>query len=157
MNVTAFSTKNSLEFAAKFLNCHQTIMAVDESTTIKTQSAKRTKSVGSLGKYAKYRRILTGSPVTKSPLDLYTQCGFRDEELLGFGSFYSFRNRYAVMVDRNFGGRRVQIPTAYRRLDELSEILKKFSDRVLKHDCLGLTKEAYIEGQIELTEEPPHT
>ena len=47
---------------------------------------------------AKYRRILTGSPVTKSPLDLYTQCGFLDEELLGFSSFYTFRNRYAVMA-----------------------------------------------------------
>ena len=51
-------------------------MAVDESTTIKTPTAKRTKAILNLGKLAKYRRILTGSPVTKSPLDLYTQCGF---------------------------------------------------------------------------------
>ena len=157
MNVEAFSTKKGLEFAAKFLNCHKTIMAVDESTTIKTPSAKRTKSICSLGKYAKYRRILTGSPVTKSPLDLYTQCGFLDEELLGFGSFYSFRNRYAVMVDRNFGGRRVQIPAGYRRLDELSEILKKFSDRVLKQDCLDLPEKTYVERQVELTDEQKQT
>ena len=91
MNVEAFSTKKGLEFAAKFMSCHKTLMAVDESTTIKTPTAKRTKSICTLGKHAKYRRILTGSPVTKSPLDLYTQCGFLDEELLGFGSFYSFR------------------------------------------------------------------
>ena len=153
MNVEAFSTKKGLEFAAKFMNCHKTLMAVDESTTIKTPSAKRTKSICTLGKHAKYRRILTGSPVTKSPLDLYTQCGFLDEELLGFGSFYSFRNRYAVMVDRNFGGRRVQIPTGYQRLDELSEILKKFSDRVLKEDCLDLPPKTYIERQVDLTDE----
>ena len=44
-------------------------MAVDESTTIKTPTAKRTKAILNLGKLAKYRRILTGSPVTKSPLD----------------------------------------------------------------------------------------
>ena len=153
MNVEAFSTKKGLEFAAKFMNCHKTLMAVDESTTIKTPSAKRTKSICNLGKYAKYRRILTGSPVTKSPLDLYTQCGFLNEELLGFGSFYSYRNRYAIMVDRNFGGRRVQIPTGYQRLDELSEILKKFSDRVLKEDCLDLPPKTYIERQVELTDE----
>jgi SNF2 family DNA or RNA helicase len=153
MNVEAFSTKKGLEFAAKFMNCHKTLMAVDESTTIKTPTAKRTKSICTLGKHAKYRRILTGSPVTKSPLDLYTQCGFLDEELLGFGSFYSFRNRYAVMVDRNFGGRRVQIPTGYQRLDELSEILKKFSDRVLKEDCLDLPPKTYIERQVDLTDE----
>ena len=82
MNVEAFSTKKGLEFAAKFINCHNTLMAVDESTTIKTPTAKRTKSICSLGKHAKYKRILTGSPVTKSPLDLYTQCVFLDEELL---------------------------------------------------------------------------
>ncbi|BCV06352.1 MAG: hypothetical protein CM15mV131_250 [uncultured marine virus] len=125
MNVEAFSTKKGLEFAAKFINCHKTIMAIDESTTIKTPSAKRTKSILALGKLAKYRRILTGSPVTKSPLDLYTQCGFLNEELLGFGSFYTFRNRYAIMIDRNFGGRRVQIIGGYKRLDELSDKLLK--------------------------------
>ena len=157
MNVEAFSTKKGLEFATKFLNCHKTIMAIDESTTIKTPTAKRTKAILALGGLAKYRRILTGSPVTKSPLDLYTQCGFLDEELLGFSSFYTFRNRYAVMVDRNFGGRRVQIPAGYRRLDELSEILKKFSDRVLKQDCLDLPEKTYVERQVELTEEQKKT
>ena len=102
MNVEAFSTKKGLEFATKFLNCHNTIMAIDESTTIKTPTAKRTKAILTLGKLAKYRRILTGSPVTKSPLDLYTQCGFLDSFLLGFDSYYAFRNRYATMLDRNF-------------------------------------------------------
>ncbi len=105
-------------------------MAIDESTTIKTPTAKRTKAICAIGKLAKYRRILTGSPVTKSPLDLYTQCGFLNENLLGFGSYYTFRNRYATMLDRNFGGRRVQIVGGYKRLDELSDSLKKFSYRV---------------------------
>ena len=102
MNVEAFSTKKGLEFATKFLNCHNSLIAVDESTTIKTPTAKRTKAILALGKLAKYRRILTGSPVTKSPLDLYTQCGFLDGYLLGFDSYYAFRNRYATMLDRNY-------------------------------------------------------
>ena len=138
MNVEAFSTKKGLEFATRFLNCHKALVTIDESTTIKTPTAKRTKAILALGKLAKYRRILTGSPVTKSPLDLYTQCAFLDEELLGFSSYYSFRNRYAVMRNANFGGRRVQLIAGYQRLDELSKILKPFSDRVLKEDCLDL-------------------
>ena len=153
MNVEAFSTKKGLEFATKFLNCHNSLIAVDESTTIKTPTAKRTKAILALGKLAKYRRILTGSPVTKSPLDLYTQCGFLDGYLLGFDSYYAFRNRYATMLDRNFGGRRVQIVGGYKRLDELSEKLKPFSDRVLKEDCLDLPEKTYIERQVELTDE----
>ena len=153
MNVEAFSTKKGLEFATKFLNCHKTIMAIDESTTIKTPTAKRTKAILSLGKLAKYRRILTGSPVTKSPLDLYTQCNFLHEELLGFNSYYTFRNRYATMIDRNFGGRRVQIVGGYKRLDELSDSLKKFSYRVLKEHCLDLPEKVYIQREVELSDE----
>jgi SNF2 family DNA or RNA helicase len=157
MNVESFSTKKGLEFATRFLRCHNSLMAVDESTTIKTPTAKRTKSILLLGTYAKYRRILTGSPVTKSPLDLYTQCGFLNENLLGFGSYYTFRNRYAVMRQANFGGRRVQLVGGYQRLDELSRLLKPFSDRVLKENCLDLPEKTYIERQVELTDEQKKT
>ena len=153
MNVEAFSTKKGLEFAAKFLRTHKAMMAIDESTSIKTPTAKRTKAILALGKSSKYRRILTGSPVTKSPLDLYTQCGFLHEELLGFYSYYAFRQRYAHMVTRNFGGRQVQIVASYRKLDELSEKLKPFSYRVLKEDCLDLPEKIYIKRIVELTPE----
>ena len=153
MNVESFSTKKGLQFATKFLNCHKTIMAIDESTTIKNPTAKRTKAILSLGLLAQYRRILTGSPVTKSPLDLYTQCGFLDSFLLGFDSYYAFRNRYATMLDRNFGGRRVQIVGGYKKLGELSDKLKNFSYRVLKEDCLDLPPKTYIQREVELTDE----
>jgi SNF2 family DNA or RNA helicase len=153
MNVEALSTKKGVEFAYKFLRTHKTLMAVDESTTIKNPTAKRTKNILLLGKHAEYRRILTGSPVTKSPLDLYSQCAFLDELLLGHVSYYSFRNRYAHMIERNFGGRRVQIVGSYQRLDELEEILKEFSYRVQKKDCLDLPKKIFINRTVELTPE----
>ena len=119
MNVDAFSTSKGVEFAAKFLRCHRTMMAIDESTTIKNPDAKRSKHICSLGQYAKYKRILTGSPVTKSPLDLYKQCEFLDPWLLDHASYYSFRTRYAIMKTANFGGRSVQIVVGYRNLGEL--------------------------------------
>jgi SNF2 family DNA or RNA helicase len=153
INVEALSTKKGLDFAAKFMRCHKTMLAIDESTTIKNPSAKRTKSILALGKEATYRRILTGSPVTKSPLDLYTQCGFLNSFLLGYDSFYAFRNRYANMVDRNFGGRRVQLIGSYKRLDELADKLKAFSYRVLKNDCLDLPDKVYIKREVDLTDE----
>ena len=153
MNVEAFSTPKGVDFARKFLNSHKTLFAVDESTTIKSNKAARTKNIISISQTAKYRRILTGSPITKSPLDLYTQCKFLNEHLLGFSSYLTFQNRYANMVRKNFGGRQVWIITSYQRLDELSKIIEPFSYRVLKEDCLDLPDKIYIKREIELTEE----
>ena len=84
---------------------------------------------------------------------LGNKLAFLDEDLLGHVSYYTFRNRYAVMIDRNFGGRRVQIVGSYQRLDELEEILKEFSYRVQKKDCLDLPKKIYMNRVVELTKE----
>ena len=153
MNVEAFSTQKGVDFAAKFLSCHNCLMAIDESTTIKNPDAKRTKNICKLGQYAKYKRILTGSPITKSPLDLYKQCDFLQPELLGHSSYYTFRTRYAIMRTANFGGRSVQIVVGYRHLDELAETLKGFSYRVLKDECLDLPPKTFMKRIVKLTPE----
>jgi len=153
MNVESLSTKKGVAFAEKFLNSHRALMAIDESTTIKNPEAKRTKNIVTLGKLATYRRILTGSPVTKSPLDLYKQCEFLEDELLGFNSYYAFRTRYAVMRTANFSGRSVQIVVGYRNLDELADKLKEFSYRVLKDECLDLPKKTFMKREVLLTPE----
>ena len=153
MNVEALSTKKGFDFARQFLNVKKALFAVDESTTIKNPGAKRTKNILGLSKLAKYRRILTGSPVTKSPLDLYTQCLFLDEYLLDHSSYYSFRTRYAIMRTANFNGRSVQLVVGYHNLDELAEKLKPFSYRVLKDDCLDLPAKTFMKRVIQLTPE----
>ena len=153
MNVEAFSTEKGVKFASKFLNSHKALMAIDESTTIKTPTAKRTKNIIGLGKHAKYRRIMTGSPVTKNPLDLYTQCEFLDPFLLDFYSYYAFRNRYAEMTTMNVRGRSIQVVKEFRHLDELSESLQHFSYRVLKEDCLDLPPKNWTKRHIVLTGE----
>ena len=153
MNVEAFSTQKGVNFAAKFLSCHDTLMAIDESTTIKNPDAQRTKNICKLGPSAKYKRILTGSPITKSPLDLYKQCDFLHPELLGHSSYYTFRTRYAIMKTANFGGRSVQIVVGYRHLDELAETLKVFSYRVLKDECLDLPPKTFMKRIVKLTAE----
>ena len=153
MNVEAFSTIKGLNFAQKFLRSHKSLMAIDESTTIKNPKAKRTKNILSLSKSAKYRRIMTGSPVTKNPLDLYTQCEFLDPFHLNFSSYYAFRNRYAEMKTMHVSGRSIQIVGGFRHLDELADSLKPFSYRVLKEDCLDLPDKIYMKREIQLTKE----
>ena len=153
MNVEALSTDKGVKFAQKFLNSHKTLMAIDESTTIKTPTAKRTKNIIGLGTASKYRRIMTGSPVTKNPLDLYTQCEFLDPYLLDSSSYYAFRNRYAVMRTMHVRGRSIQVVDYFQNMAELSEKLKGFSYRVLKEDCLDLPPKNFIKRYITLTKD----
>jgi len=77
-NVEGFATKKLPAYVDRFIQGSQSLLAVDESTTIKNPKAKRTKTLVILGSKVDYKRILTGSRVTKSPMDLYAQCGFMD-------------------------------------------------------------------------------
>ena len=153
MNVEALSTDKGRLFAAKFLRSHKSMMVIDESTTIKNPKAKRTKNIIGLSKLSKYRRILTGSPVTRNPLDLFSQCEFLDPYLLNFASYYAFRNRYAEMRQVNIAGRMINLISGFQNLGELSETLKPFSYRVLKEDCLDLPPKIYMKRTIALTTE----
>ena len=153
MNVEAFSTQKGAHFAQKFMLAHKTLMVIDESTTIKNPKAKRTKNILQLSDRAQYRRILTGSPVTKNPLDLFSQCYFLDPYHLDHQSYYSFRTRYAIMKTAHIAGRSIQLVTGFKHLDELSEKLKPFSYRVLKEDCLDLPDKIYMKRVISLTGE----
>ena len=151
MNVEALSTEKGYHYAFKFLNAHKPLMAIDESTTIKNPNAKRTKNIIKLSNVAKYKRIMTGSPVTKNPLDLYSQCEFLDPWLLDFTSYYAFRNRYAEMKTMHAHGRSIQVVDKFKNLGELSDTLKNFSYRVLKEDCLDLPDKIYMKRNIKLT------
>ena len=151
MNVEALSTEKGVKFATKFINSHKVMMAIDESTTIKTPTARRTKNIIKIGLNAKYKRIMTGSPITKNPLDLYTQCEFLDPWLLDFSSYYAFRNRYAEMKTMHVHGRSIQVIDKFQNLGELSDTVKEFSYRVLKEDCLDLPPKNFIKRHITLT------
>ena len=152
MNVEALSTKRGFEGAKDFLITNKlNFVVLDESTTIKNRSAKRTKNILELRKLSHTRRILTGSPITKSPLDLFTQCQFLSPELLGFSSYLAFRNRYAEMTDIPVGsGRFISVPKYYKRIEELEQKLKQFSTRIRKDQCLDLKPKVRQKRYIEL-------
>ena len=153
MNVEAFSSKKGVEVAEYFIKNSKAFMAIDESTTIKNRQAKRTKSISKLGLGARYKRILTGSPITKSPLDLYSQMNFLNEKILGFNSFYAFQARFAVVQRRTMGTHSFNQIIGFRRLDELTTILENNSYRVRKEDCLDLPDKVYVRRDVEMTPE----
>jgi SNF2 family DNA or RNA helicase len=155
MNIEALSTSRGLKGATEFLYNHkENLTIIDESTTIKNHKAIRTRNVLKLSDYSKYKRILTGSPVTKSPLDLYTQCNFLDGTHLGFSSYFTFRNRYCVTHRLDLGnGKYTEIPKYYVHLDELENKLSKFSYRITKDECLDLPPKLYSKRYIDMNDE----
>ena len=152
INVEALSTKRGFNGCVDYLTKNKkNFVVLDESTTIKNRSAKRTKNILGLRKLSHIRRILTGSPITKSPLDLFTQCQFLSPELLGFSSYLAFRNRYAEMTDIPVGsGRFISVPKYYKRLEELEVKLQMFSTRIRKDQCLDLKPKIRQKRYIEL-------
>ena len=154
MNVESLSTKKGIYYAKLFLT-GKSMMIVDESTTIKNPKAKRTKSILSLSREAKYRRILTGSPVTQSPMDLWAQMDFLDPEILGQQSFYAFRTRYAVIITANAAGgtHKYQKIVKFKNLAQLGQLVSPHSYRILKKDCLDLPEKTFTRREIDLTDE----
>ena len=153
MNIEALSTGRGLDFARSFLLPGASLMVIDESTTIKNHAARRTKNIMKIANLAKYRRIMTGSPVTKSPLDLFSQVEFLGPWLLEQSNFYAFRARYAIIKQRSVGTHSFQRVLGYQRLDELTAILREFSTRVLKADCLDLPDKLYTKRTVAMTPE----
>jgi SNF2 family DNA or RNA helicase len=153
MNVEAFSTAKGTAYAKRFLLVHNAMMAIDESTTIKTHTSARSKNTEKVGRGARFRRILTGSPVTKSPMDLYQQCAFLSDGCLNVSSFYVFQARYCVTVERQLNTHSFKQVVGYRRLDELKEKLDRFAFRVKKEECLDLPDKLYIKREVDLTPE----
>lgn len=163
VNVEALSTKRGREAMAAFLHSSSALLVVDESTSVKSRDAQRTKAIVTLARFASYRRIMTGSPVTQSPLDLYGQLSVLEPKPLGFASFYAFRNRYAVTEKRQvtvYDDKRKRDITReytaivdYRRIDELKERLRDVSSRVLKSECLDLPEKIFQRREVSFTAE----
>jgi|TARA_R110000803_G_scaffold178105_1_gene240519 SNF2 family DNA or RNA helicase len=155
MNVEAFSSlkgKQAGEWMSRAFGNYGMI-AIDESTTIKNHKAKRSKNLCDIATEFKYRRILTGSPITKSPLDIYAQCHFLKWGILGHISYYAFQGMYAVTRPQRAGGRTFQQVVGYKNLDTLGKNIDKCSYRVLKKDCLDLPDKIYTIRYVSLTDE----
>lgn len=155
VNYDAVITEKGRYTIDAFMNGHKSVMVVcDESTKLKNPQAKRTKELIKIGSRATCKRILTGSPITKSPLDFYSQALFLGKECLGFSNFYAFRNRYAVLKDvTTFGGASFKQVVGFQNLEELSDKIETFSHRIMKEECLDLPDKTYLTRMFDLSDE----
>jgi SNF2 family DNA or RNA helicase len=130
------------------------ILAVDESQRIKNHKANCTKALLRLGPEATYKRILSGTPVTQGPLDLWSQMRFLNPKILPFKTYTAFKHNYAIItivkVDTNRLGFFEKI-TGYKNLDQLRKYIAPYSFIVKKKDCLDLPKKLFENIYVPLT------
>lgn len=108
------------------------LIVCDESSKIKNPQAKCSKALHRLGRLSRFNLILTGTPITNSPLDFFSQYKFLDESIFG-GSFYSFRGKYAIL-----GGFQNHQIVGYKHLNELVEKAHSIAYRIRIEEAVEL-------------------
>jgi SNF2 family DNA or RNA helicase len=131
VNYESFLTEQFFEFMQAFCKKYRTRIVPDESTRIGKPGSQRTKRVTKLGKLAVQKSLLTGTPILKSPMKIFSQARFLSDKALGYTSFFPFRNRYCKM-----GGFQMKQIVDYKNLDELSEKIATWSFRLKAEDHL---------------------
>ncbi len=120
------------------------MVIADESQRIKEPSAKQSKALHRLGDLAKYKLILSGTPIQNNAIDLFSQYRFLDPTVFGT-NFYAFRSRYAIMG----GFDRRQI-VGYKDLDKLIQKEHSIAYRVTKDEALDLPEQTFLNRYIPL-------
>jgi SNF2 family DNA or RNA helicase len=168
MNWESLITLKGQAAIMRFIACSRNLMIVaDESDSIKNPSAKRTKLFLKLREFARWRRIMSGTPINNAPFDAFSQFNFLSSSILRTTSFWSFKSQYAELLQVNNAlvqavkakcGRVPQIVQKgaggrpkYKNLDKLSALIAPHSFRVLKEDCLDLPDKIYKTLHFDLT------
>lgn len=155
INLEATRTKKGYDAASRFLRENRSIMVIDESSEIKTWNSKTTMACNNLGRIAAYRRILTGTPISVSPLDLYAQFEFLKEGIMQSANYHAFSHTYAEIVRVDLGPGRPSFNkvTGFQNLQQLQNIIAPHCVRILKRDCLDLPAKSYSTREIAMTKE----
>lgn len=154
VNVEAFQALNETMRGrvSRVLRSKRALMVVDESSTIKGPKAQRSKNVKLAGTVAAYRMILTGTEISKGPLDLYMQFEFLKPGFWGVKSFYIFQQKYAVMQDAyGPGGRIFKKVVGYQKVNEIVSQISPYTTRAMKRDCLDLPEKIKVTLRAAMT------
>lgn len=128
---------------------------LDEAHCIKNRSSRRSKFLHRVGALAKYKYILTGTPISNGQLeniwseycflDCYIERGWPRSNIFG-GSYSVFEERYCIL-------NKYHKPSSYIHVKELQNIINEYSYRVKKSECLDLPDKLPDELiKVDLTE-----
>lgn len=163
ISYNAFMTEKGKNFIWRWLRRRRCLYGLDEAHFIKSPGAKRTKSIIASGRYAPYRRIMTGTPISQGPFDIYAQVRFLDEAFWrerSMSTFAEFKTHYGVWFTRADCQAQLNYDPGfdklieYRNLGELKEFIALAGSRITKETAgLNLPPKLYSKRYFELTKE----
>ena len=146
IGVESMSSSGRVILAAASIIDNKTMVILDESSYIKGHKAKRTEWITGISKAARYRMILTGTPISQGIVDLFSQFRFLDERIIGLSSFFSFCSQYVVFDERQPG--RI---VGTKDMKHLSSRLAPYAYQVTKDECLDLPGKLFSQRVFEMT------
>ena len=155
INVEAIRTAAGFDTTNKYLSTCVGLkhMIIDESTCIKNPKAIQTKRVLKLAEQVDRKWILNGTPITQSPLDLFTQCKFLNKNAIPYTTYTAFKHAFAIETTMTMGSRSFRKIIGYQNLENLTKLLEPFTLRIEKKDCLDLPDKTFTQVAVEMTAE----
>ena len=148
VGIESMSSSNRVVSAVNALVTDRTMVILDESSYIKGPHSKRTERLTFICAKAKYRLILTGTPLSQGVVDLFSQMRFLSPKILGYGSFYSFAANHLEYSDK-FPGMIVRA----HNTEWLAAKINPYTYQVRKEDCVDLPEKWYSTKWCYMTEE----
>lgn len=130
----------------RFIMAHRTMATVDEGHDIKNPKSIRTEHAWELARVASCRFIMTGTPIDEGIMDLFSYFEYLNPNILGFGDFYSFRARYAIM-----GGYEDKQIVSYQNVDELLNLIAPHVFQCTKDEMKDMPPKMYQRRYIKMT------
>lgn len=153
VNIDTFSTPHKWEEIVAWANKNKTAIIIDEATVIKNPTSKRSqrmlyefnnvmkrgKSVISSEKINPVRVVLTGTPVTNGPMDLWSIMEFIKPNYFG-RNYYSFMNYYGMHTKLQIESRTISVLIN----EKTWHGIKRCIDYTEAYNVFGVSEDTYM-------------
>ena len=129
-----------------------TTLVADESHRIKNIKSQQSKAMIALSSVAKYKLALTGTPVTNTAVDVFSQALFLDGGKTFGESEFAFKHKYCTPT-YYVKNRPVAWKANPKYLNELNEKFSSLGLRVKKEEVLDLPERVVKDIYVELSPE----
>ena len=144
LQVVIVNYESAWRLEAELLKFDADMIVCDESSKIKTAQAQQSKVMHRLGAAARFKMLLTGTPITNNPQDFFSQYKFADAEIFGL-SYYSYMRRYTI--PGGYGNRQI---IGYKNMAELVEKAHSIAFRIKLEDAVDLPEKIDEIRSLEL-------